>query len=121
MAPLRPCEQPTFGNGQELVSSAPDSRNWRGIGIALLVIAGVCALIVTAVILLTPGKLPLVDVSRDKGPRVKQARLSLEDVLHGTFNPRKFNGSWVSDCADVTPRRSSTAHSSNACYVRVCV
>ncbi|XP_054918009.1 prolyl endopeptidase FAP-like isoform X9 [Dermacentor andersoni] len=72
----------------ELVSSAPDSRNWRGIGIALLVIAGVCALIVTAVILLTPG---------DKGPRVKQARISLEEVLHGTFNPRKFNGSWVSD------------------------
>ncbi|XP_050049847.1 inactive dipeptidyl peptidase 10-like isoform X2 [Dermacentor andersoni] len=71
----------------ELVSSAPDSRNWRGIGIALLVIAGVCALIVTAVILLTP----------DKGPRVKQARISLEEVLHGTFNPRKFNGSWVSD------------------------
>ncbi|XP_077503728.1 prolyl endopeptidase FAP-like isoform X5 [Amblyomma americanum] len=71
----------------ELVSSAPDSRNWRGIGIALLVIAGVCALIVTAVILLTPG---------DKGPRVKQARISLEEVLHGTFNPRKFNGSWVS-------------------------
>ncbi|KAH6945279.1 hypothetical protein HPB50_007713 [Hyalomma asiaticum] len=73
---------------EELVSSAPDSRNWRGIGIALLVIAGVCALIVTAVILLTPG---------DKGPRVKQARISLEEVLHGTFNPRKFNGSWVSE------------------------
>lgn len=70
----------------ELVSSAPDSRNWRGIGIALLVIAGVCALIVTAVILLTP----------DKGPRVKQVRISQHEILHGNFNPRKFNGSWVS-------------------------
>lgn len=71
----------------ELVSSAPDSRNWRGIGIALLVIAGVCALIVTAVILLSPG---------DKGPRVKQARIGLEEVLQGAFHPRKFNGSWIS-------------------------
>ncbi|XP_040078194.1 inactive dipeptidyl peptidase 10 isoform X3 [Ixodes scapularis] len=83
---------------EELVSSAPDSRNWRGIGIALLVIAGVCALIVTAVILLTPENNFMLrpNDERDKGPRVKQARITQQDVLFGAFNPRKFNGSWVS-------------------------
>ncbi|XP_064457511.1 inactive dipeptidyl peptidase 10-like isoform X2 [Ornithodoros turicata] len=86
-APPPPVPNPQDPNA-ELVSSAPDSRNWRGIGIALLVIAGVCALIVTAVILLSPG---------DKGPRVKQPRISLGDVLLGFFHPRRFNGSWVTD------------------------
>lgn len=87
------CPMPSWayshrGMREELVSSAPDSRNYKGIGIALLVIVIVCALIVTAVVLLTPP---------DTGPRVKNQRISLDEILHGEFQPNRFNGSWTSD------------------------
>ncbi|GFG28703.1 hypothetical protein Cfor_02278, partial [Coptotermes formosanus] len=72
---------------QELVSSNPNQRNWRGILIALLVIVIVLALIVTSVVLLTPP---------DDGPRVKGHRFKLQDILGHEFTPLRFNGSWVS-------------------------
>uniref|UniRef100_A0A1W7RAN4 Venom dipeptidyl peptidase 4 n=1 Tax=Hadrurus spadix TaxID=141984 RepID=A0A1W7RAN4_9SCOR len=82
-------ENQTFGEQlAELVSADPDQRNWRGICIALLVIATVCSLIVTAIFLLTPGI---------EGPRVKNPRFTLEEVISGQLKARSFNGSWISD------------------------
>ncbi|KAF8793470.1 Prolyl endopeptidase FAP like protein [Argiope bruennichi] len=72
----------------ELAASGPDQKNWRGIGIALLVIVVVCALIVAAIVLLTPG---------DKGSNVNKSRISLEEVVKGQFSYRRFNGTWISD------------------------
>ncbi|XP_043277514.1 inactive dipeptidyl peptidase 10 isoform X2 [Venturia canescens] len=73
---------------EELVSTNPNQRNWRGILIALLVIIAVLALIVTSVALLTPP---------DEGPRVKGTRLRLSEVLSGELSPPLFNGTWVSE------------------------
>ncbi|XP_034241938.1 venom dipeptidyl peptidase 4 [Thrips palmi] len=73
---------------EELVSSSPTQRNWRGILIALLVIMAVLALIVTSVVLLTPP---------DEGPRVRGARFKLSQVLGQDFTPLRFNGTWISD------------------------
>ncbi|GLG95165.1 Venom dipeptidyl peptidase 4 [Gryllus bimaculatus] len=72
---------------QELVSSNPNQRNWRGIMIALLVIVAVLALIVTSVVLLTPP---------DEGPRVRGRRFRLGDILGPELAALRFNGSWVS-------------------------
>ncbi|XP_076329096.1 dipeptidyl peptidase 4-like isoform X2 [Tachypleus tridentatus] len=72
----------------ELVSSGQDERNWRGIGIALIVIVIVCALIVTAVFLLSPD---------NEGPKVRNPRLNLMEVLDGSLIPRRFNGTWISE------------------------
>lgn len=68
------------------MSTGPQ-RNWRGILIALLVIAVVLALIVTSVALLTPP---------DQGPRVRGHRLRLHDILDREFTPLRFNGTWIS-------------------------
>ncbi|XP_043648359.1 uncharacterized protein LOC122616848 isoform X1 [Drosophila teissieri] len=70
----------------ELVSSNPNQRNWRGILIALLVIIIVLALIVTSVVLLTPP---------DEGPRVKGQRIKLQDIVDGLFVPQHSNASWI--------------------------
>ncbi|XP_054717745.1 prolyl endopeptidase FAP-like isoform X2 [Uloborus diversus] len=72
----------------ELVASGPDQKNWRGIGIALLVIVVVCALIVAAIVLLTPG---------DAGVAIRKSRITLEEVVKGRFSYRRFNGTWISD------------------------
>ncbi|XP_076368716.1 A-type potassium channel modulatory protein DPP6-like isoform X2 [Tachypleus tridentatus] len=77
-----------LGRTRELVSSGQDERNWRGIGIALLVILIVCALIVTAVVLLTPG---------DEDSLINNERLKLAEVFDGSFSPRRFNGSWLTE------------------------
>ncbi|KAK6630049.1 hypothetical protein RUM44_005447 [Polyplax serrata] len=73
---------------EELVSANTQQRNWRGILIALLVIAFVLALTVTSVILLTPP---------DEGPRIKGTRFTLNEILTHEFQSPRFNGSWISD------------------------
>ncbi|CAG5083318.1 Similar to DPP10: Inactive dipeptidyl peptidase 10 (Homo sapiens) [Cotesia congregata] len=73
---------------EELVSTNPNQRNWRGILIALLVIIAVLALIVTSVVVLTPP---------DEGPRVRGERLRLSEILSGELSPLPFNGTWVSN------------------------
>ncbi|XP_076313110.1 prolyl endopeptidase FAP-like isoform X2 [Tachypleus tridentatus] len=80
--------QVSVETSSDLVESGQDERNWRGIGIALLVIIAVCSLIVTSVFLLTPG---------DDSPHIKKERLNLAEVLNGSFAPRRFNGTWISE------------------------
>ncbi|OZC12466.1 hypothetical protein X798_00097 [Onchocerca flexuosa] len=47
-------------NYDELITSGPFERNWRGIIIALLVIAAMCSLIILATLLITPCKNPII-------------------------------------------------------------
>ncbi|XP_050712996.1 inactive dipeptidyl peptidase 10-like isoform X2 [Eriocheir sinensis] len=73
---------------EELASTNPNQRNWRGIIIAVLVICFVLGMIVTSVLLLTPP---------DDGPRVKGRRFELDDILGDDFKIHTFNGTWVTD------------------------
>ncbi|XP_047520693.1 inactive dipeptidyl peptidase 10 isoform X2 [Pieris napi] len=70
----------------ELAAATPTQRNWRGILIALLVIAAVLGLIVFSIALLTPTG----DDGRGRGRRP-----TLSDVL--TDHYKQFNGTWLSD------------------------
>lgn len=72
---------------QELVATSPGQRNWRGIFIALLVIAAVLGLIVFSIFLLSPA---------EEGSRIKGLRLTLADVTGDTLKPRQVNASWIS-------------------------
>lgn len=67
--------------------ASPSDRNWKGIIIAVLVIASVLALIVTSVVLLTPP---------DLGPRVKGRRFQLDEIFGAQFQPLHINGTWIS-------------------------
>ncbi|CAB3244824.1 unnamed protein product [Arctia plantaginis] len=68
----------------ELAAATPTQRNWRGILIALLVIAAVLGLIVFSIALLTPA---------GDGGRVRGRRPTLHDVLTEHYKP--FNGTWL--------------------------
>lgn len=69
------------------MASSPGQRNWRGIFIALLVIAAVLSLIVFSIFLLSPT---------DEGSRIKGQRLTLADVIGDALKPRPVNASWIS-------------------------
>ncbi|XP_074657639.1 inactive dipeptidyl peptidase 10-like isoform X2 [Tubulanus polymorphus] len=75
------------GAEKELVGNSPEQRNWRGIGIALLVILIVCALIVTAVILVTP---------KNEDEKVG-INLQYSDLFDAKLQPKTFYAQWITD------------------------
>ncbi|KAM3958199.1 LOW QUALITY PROTEIN: inactive dipeptidyl peptidase 10 [Aphomia sociella] len=83
--PQKKILMPPTINAEELAAATPTQRNWRGILIALLVIAAVLGLIVFSIALLTPA---------GDGGRVR-GRPTLHDVLTEHYKP--FNGTWLTD------------------------
>ncbi|XP_017851736.1 inactive dipeptidyl peptidase 10 isoform X2 [Drosophila busckii] len=77
-----------LGRIGELVAISPERRNWRGIFIALLVIAAVFSLIIFSIFLLSP---------EDEGLRIRGRRMLPSDILSKSLQWKSFNGTWSND------------------------
>ncbi|XP_034662101.1 inactive dipeptidyl peptidase 10 [Drosophila subobscura] len=73
---------------EELVAISPERRNWRGIFIALLVIAAVFSLIIFSIFLLSP---------EDEGLRIRGRRMLPSDILGKSLQWKPFNGTWSNE------------------------
>ncbi|VDO08613.1 unnamed protein product [Brugia timori] len=105
-------------NLEELISSGPFERNWRGIIIALLVIAAMCSLIIATALLITPCELSpsylqLTLCLRNEVPQalrtseiarvttlsgtIKGTPLTLTDILYNTLLSPIETIEWMDD------------------------
>uniref|UniRef100_A0A915KD68 Dipeptidylpeptidase IV N-terminal domain-containing protein n=1 Tax=Romanomermis culicivorax TaxID=13658 RepID=A0A915KD68_ROMCU len=74
------------GAEKELVAGGPSQRNWKGVGIACLVILFICSLIAAAVFLLTPNK----DL------KINGTKFNLSDLLLPKVSLFDAQATWLS-------------------------
>ncbi len=69
------------------MAAEPGQKNWKGISIAIFVIALILSAVGVAVFMLTPPE------EEEQSPGEP---FTVKDILDPRFSPRRFNGSWIS-------------------------